>query len=89
MSNEQRPAPQERKITSEKEARRIGIALMKEMGTYRGRNTRYIDGLPKDTTPEQLYRLSDYETYDLMCGDEFVRIWKIFGDPVLDEDSEI
>jgi len=63
--------------------------LIKRLGTYRGHNTKIYRRTTKNITPEQLHRLSDYAVYDLLNGDEFVRIWKIFGDPVLDEDLEI
>lgn len=62
---------------------------MKSLGMYRGSDTEYKDGLPKDITPEQLYKLPIDALYDLWYGDEFVRIWEMFGDPILDEDLEI
>lgn len=68
---------------SEREIRLHGVALMKELGTYRGRETKCINGLPKDITPEGLDSLSDYEIYDCMVTEEFVRIADYMGDAVI------
>lgn len=67
----------------EREIRLHGVALMKELGTYRGRETKCINGLPKDITPEGLDSLSDYEIYDCMVTEEFVRIAGYMGDAVI------
>ena len=67
----------------EREIRLHGVALMKELGMYRGRETKCINGLPKDITPEGLDSLSDYEIYDCMVTEEFVRIAGYMGDAVI------